>query len=76
MLILEPNYGSCIVEEEIPLHWVEIPQYLQVVGNDREMQDVGGDGTTPAGTEEMITTSCPVEEELPSDYWTQPTPLW
>jgi hypothetical protein len=34
-LISEPNYGSYIVDEEIPPHWVEIPQYLQVAGNDR-----------------------------------------
>jgi hypothetical protein len=39
--IPEPNYGGCIVEEEIPPHWVEIPHHLQ---------DAGSEQTTQAGT--------------------------
>jgi hypothetical protein len=37
LLILEPNYRSCIVEEENPSHWVDIPQHLQVVGDEMAM---------------------------------------
>jgi hypothetical protein len=56
--ILEPNYRGCIVEEEIPPHWVEIPQHLQEVGDERVMQEAGGDGMTQAGTEELVTMGC------------------
>jgi hypothetical protein len=57
-----PTYGGCIVEEEIPPHWEEIPHHLQDTGGEHMTQE---SIKIPLNSWELGMTGCLIEEELP-----------